>query len=481
MTTSTLLAALIAGSLFRFNVGPDVPPLVTQMPPALEVSVSADLVRPELSWWTLYNDPILNACVEQAFKRNAGLDMAIARVEQARAALGESRSFQSPTLDAQGSTARGRVLGPVPGSQTEQEQNILMGSVNYEVDFFGRMKKATAAARADWLATQAARDSVRLILAGDVAKTYFGLRGADAQLRIAQKTLAARMQSLELQRELYTLGRDSELNYRRAQADTAQIAVQVKQFENHLARFEHALLVLLGYEPKEMVRLQGQAPLSEDIAPQLPDVPIGLPSDLLVRRPDILQAEQQYLAAMARVGQANAARYPSFSLTGLFGAASNELGDLFSGPTGWSLTGQLLAPVFDAGRRKSRLEQAEARAWESRAFYEQTVRVAFQETLNALVNREKTNQSAQLLMVREEAQQRSYELATFLYDKGRVGQIDVLDAQRLLLQAQLDRESNHTAQLNAVVDVCLAIGGGWKARVSDDLELLPVKKRYLQK
>lgn len=480
MTTSTLLAALIAGSLFRFNVGPDVPPLETQMPPAMEVSVSADVVRPEFSWWTLYDDPVLNACVDQAFKRNAGLDMAVARVEQARAALGESRSFQSPTLDAQGSTARGRVLGPVAGSQTEQDQNILLGSVNYEVDFFGRMKKATAAARADWFATQAARDSVRLILAGDVAKTYFGLRGADAQLRIAQKTLAARVLSLELQRQRYKLGRDSELNYRRSLADTAQIAVQVKQFENSLARHEHALLVLLGYDPKDMVRIRGEAAVSADKGPRLPDIPVGLPSDILERRPDILRAQQQYLAAMARVGQANAARYPSFSLTGLFGTASSELGDLFSGPTGWSLTGQLLAPVFDAGRRKSRLEQAEARAWEARVFYEQTVRVAFQETLNALVNREKLNQTGDLLTAREEAQQRAYELASFLYAKGRVGQIDVLDAERLLLQAQLDRESNYTGQLNAVVDVCLAIGGGWKVRASDDIELLPVKKRYLQ-
>ena len=482
MTTSGLLAALIAGSFFTFNVGPNAASLDIETPPAIVATVSSDALLPESAWWTLFEDPTLNACIEGAFRRNAGLDMALARVEQARAVLGETKSHQSPTLDLQATTSRGRVVGPSIGlaSETEQDANLLVGSINYEADLFGRLKKSTAASRADWLATQSARDNVRLVLAADVARSYFNLRCLDEQLGILRETLAADRETLAILQQRYTLGKDNELNLQRFLAETASVEKMVHEHENALSQNETALLVLLGSSPAEMVSLLGHEPVSLDRFPKLPEVPVGLPAQVLDRRPDLMQAGHEYVAAIARIGAAEADRYPALSLGGLLGAASGPLDDLFSGPTGWSLTGQIVAPIFDAGRRKSRVQQAEAKAWEARANYEQTARVAFQEILDALVSREKLGYQAAQIEIMMDAQSQAYRLASEQFQWGKATQLDVLDAHRNLLQVRLDQAGNRRDQLNAAVNLCLSLGGGWQVMSPDDLQFMQMKKRYLQ-
>lgn len=486
MTTSGLLAALIAGSLFTITPAPAPTSLDAHMPSAALTAApaqSADIALPESAWWQLFEDPVLDACVAGAFRRNADLDMALARVEQARAALGETKSYQSPTLDLNASTERGRVVGPSGGipSDTEQDANMLAVAVNYEADLFGRLKQGTAAARADWLATQAARDNVRLVLAADVARSYFNLRCADEQIGILRETLRMDRESLEILRQRYLLGKDNELNYQRFLAETASVEKMLRERENQLSQNETALLVLLGLDPAEMLAARQHAPVSPDQSPpRLPELPTGLHPRILERRPDLMQAQQEYNAAVARIGKANAERYPTLSLSGLIGVASGALGDLFSGPTGWDLAGRIAAPIFDAGRRKSRVEQAEAKAWEARVKFEQTARGAFQEILNALVNREKLASQAEQIEIMLNAQNRAYALATEQFKYGKIAQIDVLDAHRKLLQAQMDRAENHRDRLNAAVNFCLALGGGWRATSDGDLQNLPVKKRYLQ-
>jgi len=482
MTTSGLLAALLAGALFSVTPAPDVTPLLLEEPAAIVRTVSEDTLLPDTAWWTLFDDPVLNACIETAFERNANLDMALARVEQARAVLGETRSYQAPTLDLNMQSSRGRVVGPSIGmpSNTEQDANLLVGSVNYELDLFGRLRKGTAAALADWLATQSARNNVRLVLAADVARTYFNLRCLDEQLQILCETLAADHETLEILRYRYVHGKDSELNYQRFLAETASVEKQVHAYENMLAQNETALLVLLGMNPLDMSVARAHADVSVDVFPKLPEVPVGLPAQVLDRRPDLMQARQEYVAAVARVGKADAERYPSLSLNFLVGNASGPIDDLFSGPTGWSILGQLAAPIFDAERRTSRLKQAEAKAWEARANYEQTVRVAFQEISDALVNRQKLSAQAEQLLIMNEAQDKTYSLASYQFQAGKVGQLDVLDAHRNLLSVRLEQAGNHKEQLNGAVQLCLALGGGWDVLASDDLQMLPVKKRYLE-
>ena len=482
MTTSGLLAALIAGSFFSVNVGPGVTSLDVRTPPAIERTVSADSLLPETAWWTLFDDPVLDACVERAFQRNADLDMALARVEQARAVLGETKSYQSPTLDLQASTARGRVVGPSNGvaSDTERDANLLVGSVSYEADLFGRLKKGTAAARSDWLASQAARDNVRLVLAADVARSYFNLRCVDEQLVILRETLGADRETLAILKQRFDLGKDNELNYQRFLGETASVEKMVREHEMALSQNETALLVLLGADPVEMVSVLEHGPISLDRSPTLPEVPVGLPAQVLNRRPDLMQAGHEYVAAVARIGKAEAERYPTLSLGGLLGNASGPLDELFSGPTGWNLAAQIVAPIFDAGRRKSRVQQAEAKAWEARANYEQTARTAFQEIIDALVSREKLGSQAEQIGIMMDAQSKTYALATQQFEGGKATQLDVLDAHRNLLQVRLDGAGNRRDQLNAAVNLCLSLGGGWNVLGTDDLQEKQKLKRYLQ-
>lgn len=484
MTTSGLLAALIAGSLFSITPSPDAAPFDmtdTTTPPAIAAAVPEDTMLPETAWWTLFGDPILDACVITAFERNANLDMALARVEQTRAILGETGSYQSPTLDLQAQSARGRVVGPSIGlpSEAERNANVLVGSINYEADLFGRLRKSTAAARADWLATQSARDNVRLVLAFNVTKAYFNLRCTDEQLQILRETLTADQETLTILRDRYTYGKDSELNYQRFLAETASVERQIRAYENTLSQNETALLVLLGLNPKDMLFARNYTPVSVDVFPKLPSLPSGLSAEVLDRRPDLMQARLEYVAAVSRVGKAEADRYPTLSLNVLLGNASGPIDDLFkSSSTGWNILGQLTAPIFDAGRRKSRLQQAEAKAWETRANYEQTVRVALREIMDALTNREKLAAQADQLSIINNAQDKSYTLAINQFQAGKVGQLDVLDAHRNLLQVRLDQAVNKRDQLSAAAHLCMALGGGWDVLVDADLQLLPVKRRY---
>lgn len=467
MTTSGLLAALILGSFFHFDMGPAMTRPTTQVPPAWTAAVSGDLVTPQTAWWTLFREPVLDRCVEEAFRNNRDLEQALARVEQARAVLGETRGQQSPELNLKVNTARARVIEGANGSSSPTNTNDVLGAVSYEADLWSKLRKATTAAKRQLLASEAARDTVRLSLAGQVTKTYFTLRGQDQQLQIARQTLSTREEALGLRKLRYDKGLTSELDYRQDQAETAVAAVQVRQLENAVARSEHALLVLLGRNPQELVANQVTRGVSLDALPQPPEIPPGLPSQLLERRPDIRQAEQSYLAALAKIGEAKAAQFPVLSLTGLFGSASTELEDLFTGPTAWELAGQILAPLVDGGKRKSRVSKAEAAARESLGSYDTTVQGAFRETLDALVGNTKTQEILVLQTEQEKAQSRAYDLAKAKYEGGSVSHLDLLDAERQLFQVQLDLEGARTNRLNAVADLCLALGGGWDAASGD--------------
>ena len=274
MTTSGLLAALILGSFFHLDMGPAMTKPVTDVPVSWSAPVSGDLITPRTAWWTLFREPVLDRCVEEAFRNNRNLEQALARVEQARAVLGETRSQQSPEVNLQVEAARARVIEGANGSSSPTNTNDVLGAVSYEADLWSKLRKATTAAKLQLLSSEAARDTVRLSLAGQVAKAYFSLRGQDQQLQIAQETLQTRKEALALRKLLYEKGRTSELDYRQDQSETAVAAVKVRQMEN-------ALLVLMGRNPQEQVANQVTRGVSLDALPQPPEIPPGLPSQLL--------------------------------------------------------------------------------------------------------------------------------------------------------------------------------------------------------
>ncbi|MDO4560421.1 MAG: efflux transporter outer membrane subunit [bacterium] len=481
MTTSALLAALFIGSFFHIDLGPKITsPLAYDMPPAYVMTVSGDLsadktpaterITPNTAWWTLFNEPVLNQCVDEAFRRNRDLESALAAVAQSRASFKVARGQQRPSLNAQLDVSRSYILGGADGKR--EETNVLepAGGISYEMDLWGKLQKATRAARENILATEAAKNAVRLSLAGEVAKNYFSLRAADRQIQIAQENLKSQQRTLELSRYQYEQGQVSELDVRRSEALVAATAVQVRQLQLAMTQYETSLLLLMGRDPKEFA--SREVPRGAYIAelPPCPAIPDGLPAELLTQRPDILQAAFNYRTALANIGSAKAAQYPTISLSGLIGNLNDSPSTMLDGPTGWAAAAGLVAPLYNGGKLEANVKKSEAAAQQALAQYYKAVQNAMKETIDAITANEKSAEIVTLELEQEEAQRRAYELAKTQYLDGMTSQLDLLDAQRSLLAVQLQLEGSRADRLNSAVSLCLALGGGWQYRAGDDLE-----------
>jgi len=461
----TLSAVLLAATLAGCSFGPDHARPAMDMPDAWRAG-TADAGTVQDGWWKGFDDPALDALVTAALDHNRDLAKAIANVDEARAQLGLARANQMPRLDAQGASQRERYslnsFNSFDESTRVQDLHNAGGTLSYEVDLWGRYRRASEAARADLLSTVAARDTVRLSLVSEVARTYFDLRAYDQQLQIARNTLASRESTQELRKVRHELGLTSELDYRQAEAEAASARSSVHSLENSVSATETALAVLTGRSPRDIVDGTVQRGLAVDTVPVPPSVPAGLPSALLERRPDLAQAEQQLAAASARIGVAKAAYFPSISLTGLLGYESSDLTQLFTGPSGtWRYAGSVTMPIFDFGRIKAGVEAAEARQRAALAGYEKAVQDAFREAQNALVANRKAREVVDAQTTQVEALRRSLRLAKLRYDNGYSSYLEVLDAERSLFQAEVSLASARRDQLTAVVDVYRALGGGW--------------------
>ena len=488
MTTSAVLAALFIGSFFHVNLGPEVKaPVAYDMPPAYVSSTSADVkpddetktIKADTAWWTFFNEPVLNRCIDEAFQKNKDLESALAKVQQARSVFKENRANQRPSLGLQADVTRSKILGNADGSPNETNVWYGMGVANYEADLWGRLQKSTRAAKENILATEAAKNSVRLALASEVAKTYFYLRGTDKQLITARSTLDAQLKILELSRILYQHGKVSELEVKRNEATAASTAAQASQLEISLAQYENSLLLLLGREPREFVSrdIPRGAALGE--LPEPPFIPAGLPAELLKQRPDIKQAEQNYKVALANIGVARAGQYPTLSFQGLVGTPSDGWDTLFTGPTGWSAAAEAFVPIYNAGKLSSKTRQAEAVAQQAWSVYYKTVQTAFRETMDAITARDKTAEILKFTEEQEKAQKRAYELAETRYSEGLTNQIDLLDAERELLSVQLKLDGARADRLSAIVDLCSALGGGWAYHANGDMEHKELQKPWI--
>jgi len=455
----TLLAVAIAAALTACASTPTQVPAV-DLPPTTAATVPG-IDR----WWLQFNDPQLTALIEEALAANLDLRVAVARIEEARANLRLARSYQYPAVNADIGASRNRRSDATeprfPGPLISNSYGAGLNAA-YEVDLWGRLASGTSAAQATLLSTRYSAETVRTVLAAQVANAYFQLLGFDAELRLSRDTLATRVESVGLQKQRFDAGLIGDYELRLAEAERATVASSVPPLERAVAQTEAAIAVLAGRSPRAVFTpvVARNAELKVDDTG--PVVPAGLPSDLLARRPDIRQAESDLVAANARIDEARAQYFPAITLTARLGSESSELGDLFSGPGFvWSIAGSLFQPIFNAGRIGSQVEAATSRREQAEYAYVSSVQAAFRDTHDALV----AHRSALDSYVAQEDRRAQFaealRLAELRYKAGYTSYIEVLDNQRSLLEAERQRLLALRARQSALVDLYKALGGGW--------------------
>ena len=455
LTAAPLLACAPMG---RDYVRPDAQ-LPTGWAGSDAVSTSATQLRPE--WWKSFNDSILDELVAGARDRNADSRIALAQLEEAQALLREAHASLFPQVDLGNSASRGRIttLGgtPLPATVSPIRNDFrLSASTAFELDFWGRLRRAEEAAVAQMQSTQFARDVAELAAVAGTVQAYVLLRSLDAQVTVAASTLRLREESLGVARARHRAGLVSEIDLRQAEGASADASAQLTELGRQRRQAMSALSLLVG-RPGLVIAASDMNGI-----PVPPPPPAGLPSALLDRRPDVRVAEQALVAANARVGVAKASMMPTISLTSAFGGQSRELSDLLlSGARIWSLGFGLTLPLFDAGRLEARADQAEARRRQALASYQKAAENAYREVSDALSGVEASAASERDADARLEAARQAARLARLRWEAGHSPYLEVLDAQRTLNEAALARVRVRQARLSYSVDLAKALGGGW--------------------
>src|SRR2546427_6831919 len=455
-----LLAACAVGPSYRRPAVPTPETTRGQSAPADATSLA------DAPWWAIFRDPALQGLVEEAIRGSHDLGAAAARVEQARNQIAIARADMFPQVGYQGQAVRERTfVSGVPGSPGNVTFNSFLGTFNlaWEIDVWGRIRRATEAARADYLAAEAARRGVLLTLVSDVAQAYFELLELDRELEITQGTTITFQDTLDLFRRRYAGGIGTLLEVSRASAALTQARAGIPELERQIVAKENQLSILLGRPPGDIVR----RPTSDNVSP-LPEVPVGLPSQLLERRPDIQQAEQALVAANADVGVAVANFFPRLGLTGLYGGQSSELENVVkSAGNVWAIGGSLAGPPFHGGRLLASYRSTSA-AWdEAVERYQQATLQAFAEVSNALVTHQKLKGVHADRDETTKALQTSVALSLQRYNDGVANYFEVLEAEQQLFPAELDLARTQRDELVAVVTLYRALGGGWRLAVPD--------------
>ncbi len=463
-------AALLAGCAV---VGPDYQRPAVDLPTTYSAGSEAGAAAAiDAAWWKLYGDPALDRLVASAIERNADIQLAVARIEEADANLREAGAAFLPeiVLGTTGSVPTGSrarssttTAVPIPAGIPVLRNNLrLTASTSFELDFWGRLRRTLEAVRAQALGTRFAKDVVTLSLAGLTSQAYFSLRSLDTQISLTSETLAAREEYLEMVRRRAAGGIASDLDVNQAVIARVDAATQIRDLQRQRALAEHQLRTLAG---KLDLALPNSATLLALPVPPAP--PAGLPSALLERRPDVRQAEQLLVSANALIGVAKAAMLPTISLTGFFGGESQALSTLLNrGSNIWSLGFGLTLPVFDWGRLAARADAAEARARQSLAGYQKAIETAFREVADGLTNLEQTTATEEDLQIRATAARNALRLARARYEAGYSAYLEVLDAQRTANEAELAVVRNRQSRLAASVDLMKSLGGGWAAETS---------------
>jgi outer membrane protein, multidrug efflux system len=411
----------------------------------------------EEKWWEVFEDPELQGLIRTALKNNYDVRIAATRVLEAQAQLGITRADQLPSLSAGGNvtSVRNPKVGPIPAYEITQGQ--VSGSASWNVDFWGRYRRATEAARAIVLANQWAQKEVMATLVANVASSYFQLRQLDLELEISKRTLGSRQDSLDLTKTLEEHGINSLLDVRQSEQLVYTAATEIPDLERQIGQEENAISILVGNNPGDIIR---GLKLTEQ--PHAPEVPVGLPSSLLERRPDIRAAEENLVAANAQIGVARAAYFPQISLTGTAGYESAALTNLFTGPAGiWTLVGSVTQPIFEGGRLKSNVRLAEAQREQLLLTYQQAIQGAFRDVSNALIAYRKFREFRIQQQHLVESAQDAARLSGVRFKAGTADYLEVLTNETNSFSAELALAQAQGNELNALVELYQALGGGW--------------------
>ncbi len=457
------LSVVAALTLTACAVGPDYQRPDSHLPAAFASgATAAETASVNPQWWTLFNDPLLTELVDSALQYNSDVQLAVARVEEADALLRQAGAALFPQFDLTASDTRNRVstTTSLPGASPLVRESLKTNlGTSFELDVWGRLRRAKELTAASALANRYSRDTVMLSVAGLVSQSYIALRSLDAQVAASQSSLETRTKSLALVQARFAQGLASALELRQAEGAKAAIVSQTADLVQSRALAQHQLALLTG-------RMDLHVPASTlDNLPLPPVPPAGLPSSLLEARPDVRQAEQQLVAANAKIGVAKASLFPTMSLTAGLGGESDQLAKLFSSSSRiWTAGFGLSLPIFDAGLRAAQVEQATAQQKQALISYQKAVQSAFKDVNDALVSLRQTAEKDLATTEQVSAAQQALKLAELRYQAGYSPYLETLDAQRTLNDATLSALKNRQARLAAAVDLFKALGGGWQAR-----------------
>jgi len=446
------IVVLLTGCL----LGPDFEqPQFEDLPDEFRFSTPSDQEEVNLVWWELFNDPVLNTLVTIALNENKDLLIAISRIEEARSFLVFTEADIYPRLDIEGAANRGNFGG---GMIVDDPVNSAFISpvVNWEIDFWGKFRRANESARAQLLASEYGKKTVQISLISEVVGAYFILLDFKERLRVSEQTLESRDESLIIIQKRLDRGVIPEIDLNQAQVQREIAAAAVPINKRLISQTENAISILLGRFPEG---IKTDLDLYEQTIP--PDIPTGLPSSLLERRPDILEALYLIQAQNALIGVAVAERFPALSLTGALGAATNDFGQMTVEGFAWSVGAGLAGPIFNFGKDKSRVKIEKARTEQSLYSYQNVVLNAFREVSDALVEIQTYRVQLVALKSQVKAAENANRLSKLRYDQGFSSYLEVLDSERAQFSAQLDRSQATQEYYNSYVRLYKALGGGW--------------------
>ena len=463
LVLSLLFAILVTGCM----VGPTLEkPLVDTGEQFRFDSIAGDSMI-NLAWWELYDDPLLDTLIYLALEHNRDVQTAMSRIDQAYAVLGVSRADLFPQFGYELSATYGKP-DPSGAGPDAAPLFVITPSVYWELDFWGKVRRANQAAQAEIYASEASLRQVQVSLISAVADGYFQLLDYDRRLEVSRRTWETRKESLWIIEQRFDKGIVPEIDLNQAQQQEAVAAVAVPLYERMVAYAENYLNILIGQNPRQLTR----GNLSQAFDP--PEIPVGIPSELLERRPDLVQAEQQFYAETSRIGVAQAMRFPSFSITGLLGVASSDLSSLVSGESVlYSIGGSILGPIFNWGKNKRRVDIQREVASQALYRYEQAVLNAFREVDDALIDISTYRREYEARIRQQTAAVNAARLSRARYDGGQTAYLEVLETERSMFNAELEASAVRRYLLSSYIYLYKALGGGWitpeeKAAAEDD-------------